>query len=129
MENLPARQAGEHADALVWPVWSENLPAPQRVHAVEAGLFWYLPAAHGAQTKFVSKKEKEPGIHEGVHEIGHIVAAMLDCDALTGLDAEEPSVPAGHPFWTLAEAPQIRVPVAAKVLSGQVSSSLAVPSR
>ena len=54
---------------------------------------------------------------------------MLDLDGLTRLGAEEPSVPAGHPFTTIAEAVQERVPVEVNVLSGQVRSSLAAPSR
>ena len=55
---------------------------------------------------------------------------MLDLDGLTGLAAEEPSAPAGHPFMTIAEeAVQERVPVEVNVLSGQVRSSLAAPSR
>ena len=54
---------------------------------------------------------------------------MLDLDGLTPLAAEEPSVPAGHPFTTIAEVVQERVPVEVNVLSGQVRSSLAAPSR
>ena len=54
---------------------------------------------------------------------------MLDLDEFTRLAAEEPSVPAGHPFMTIAEAVQERVPVEVNVLSGQVRSSLAAPSR
>ena len=54
---------------------------------------------------------------------------MLDLDVFTRLGAEEPSVPAGHPFTTIAEAVQERVPVEVNVLSGQVRSSLAAPSR
>ena len=54
---------------------------------------------------------------------------MLDLDGLTRLAADEPLVPAGHPFTTIAEAVQERVPVEVNVLSGQVRSSLAAPSR
>ena len=54
---------------------------------------------------------------------------MLDLDVFIRLGAEEPSVPAGHPFTTIAEAVQERVPVEVNVLSGQVRSSLAAPSR
>ena len=54
---------------------------------------------------------------------------MLDLDGLTRLGAEKPLVPAGHPFTTIAEAVQERVPVEVNVLSGQVRSSLAAPSR
>ena len=54
---------------------------------------------------------------------------MLDSDGLTRLAAKEPLVPAGHPFTTIAEAVQERVPVEVNVLSGQVRSSLAAPSR
>jgi hypothetical protein len=54
---------------------------------------------------------------------------MLDLDEFTRLAAEEPSAPAGHPFMTRAEAVQERVPVEVNVLSGQVRSSLAAPSR
>jgi hypothetical protein len=55
---------------------------------------------------------------------------MLDLEGLTRLAAEEPSVPAGHPFTTIAEAFQERVLVEVmNVLSGQVRSSLAAPSR
>ena len=45
---------------------------------------------------------------------------MLDLDEFTRLAAEELSEPAGHPFMTIAEAVQERVPVEVNVLSGQV---------
>jgi hypothetical protein len=53
----------------------------------------------------------------------------MSAGVATGLAGEEPSVPDEHPFWTIAEAVQERVPVEVNVLSGQVRSSLAAPSR
>ena len=116
-----------HTSALVWPVRFENFPPLHSVQEGEALLLSYFPAAQGAQTKLVLKKEEWPGLHD-VHAVGHAVEDM-SAGVATRLCGEEPSVPAGHPFVTIAEAVQERVPVEANVLSGQVRSSLAAPSR
>ena len=73
----------------------------------------------------VSKNDEWPGLH-GVHAVEHAVEVML-AGVATRLAAEEPPAPAGHPFVTIAEAVQERVPVEVNVLSGQARSSLAAP--
>ena len=101
----PAEQI-EHND---WPVSAAYVPEAQVAHLVlNCELNW--PAVHG------------------VHDVGH-VTELMSAGVATGLAGEEPSVPDEHPFWTIAEAVQERVPIEVNVLSGQARSSLAAPSR
>ena len=87
----------------------------------------YMPEMQFVQANVVAQFECVPVLH-GAHDVGHEIELML-AGVATRLGGEEPSAPAGHPFVTIAEAVQERVPVEVNVLSGQARSSLAAPSR
>jgi hypothetical protein len=96
----------EHA---IWPISAVYMPEVQFVQANVAA-FVCVPVLHGA------------------HDVGHEIE-LISAGVATRLGGEKPLAPAGHPFVTIAEAVQERVPVEVNVLSGQVRSSLAAPSR
>ena len=119
---------GHSSQSICRPVSSENLPRPQSLHEIEVVSSAYLPEMQFVQANVVAQFECVPVLH-GAHDVGHEIELMSAGVATRLGGGEEPSAPAGHPFVTIAEAVQERVPVELNVLSGQVSSSLAAPSR
>ena len=92
----------EHA---TWPISAAYMPEMQFVQANVVALFERVPVLHG------------------VHDVGHEIE-LMSAGVATRWAAGGPSVPEKHPFCTIAEAVQERVPVEVNVLSGQARSSV-----